>query len=355
MFKLLITVCGACLCLSHSARAWNAEGHMVIAQLAYKHLDSGVKAKCDALIAVPLPFSSTSTSNFVTAACWADDFKSQLGSGIWHYIDLPFSLDGTPTNGVDPGSSNVVWAISQSVSTLQNTNAALTNQAAALRYLIHFAGDIEQPLHCSTAVSASRPTGDAGGNSFYLTGNWSNLHSLWDAGGGYLTDSVSRPLNSTGQTTLSNKVAAIENDYPYALSVGAIPDPMSWAQEGMGLAQTVSYAGIVFNTTPSVAYTNTAQATTEQRMAIGGQRLAKLLGTIFVTDSPGLSAVPLANGNFRISWAAVPGRYYRVQWKQHLTDAGWNNLADVTTATSPISITDPITPGQRFYRVVVVN
>src|SRR3974390_3294157 len=95
------------------AEAWGAEGHMVAAQIAYNHLDPAVKSKCDSLIAISLgSYSSAATSNFVTAACWADDFKGQLGTGGWHYIDLPFSLDGTTTNGFTyPAQSNVVYAI----------------------------------------------------------------------------------------------------------------------------------------------------------------------------------------------------------------------------------------------------
>jgi hypothetical protein len=354
MTKLLPAVC-AWLCLLQPAWAWNAEGHMVVAQIAYKHLDSEVKAKCDVLIAVTLPNKSASTSNFVTAACWADDFKSSLGSGIWHYIDLPFSLDGTSTNGVDPGTTNVVWAINQSIATLRNPNSTQTDQATALRYLIHFVGDVEQPLHSSTAVFASRPTGDDGGNGFYLNGDWSNLHSLWDAGGGYLKDSVSRPLDTSGKLILSNKVAAIETAYPYTNSIGAIPNPMDWAVEGCGLAKTVCYVGIVNNGTPSAAYTNTAQATTRQRMAIGGQRLAKLLGSIFVTNSPSLNALTVSNGTYRFSWSAVTNRSYRVQWKSQLNAATWNDLTDVTATNNAVTFSDPATQTQRYYRVVVVN
>src|SRR5437867_8380785 len=195
MIKFLTCLC-ACFCLSRPVLAWNAEGHMVVAQIAYNHLDPEVKAQCDALIAVPLTYSSAGTSNFVTAAFWADEFKGSLGTGIQHYIDLYFSLDGTSTNGLAPAPTNVVWAIRQYVSTLQSTNATLTDQATALRYLLHFVGDIQQPLHCSSAVFASQPNGDAGGNGFSLTGGtWNNLHSLWDSGGGYLFDSLPRPLS----------------------------------------------------------------------------------------------------------------------------------------------------------------
>ena len=357
MSKFVILLC-ACFILSRPALAWNAEGHMVVAQIACNHLDPAVKATCDALIAVNLgSFASTSTSNFVTAAVWADDFKSSLGTGTSHYIDLPFSLDGYPTNGVPPGIPNVVTAINQYVATLQSTNATPTDQATALRYLIHYVGDIEQPLHCSNAIYTNKPTGDAGGNGFpFNDGTLNSLHSLWDYGGGYLPNNVSRPLTATGQGTLNSMAAAIEATYPYTLSVGSIPDPMTWAVEGWGLAQTVSYVGIASNTTPSVAYTNSAQATTVQRMAVGGQRLAKLLNTIFVTNAPTVTSVALTNSSFTLSWSSVSGRIYRVQWKQQPDDAVWTDLADVTASTSATSFTtNSVVQPQQFYRSIVVN
>jgi hypothetical protein len=330
--------------------AWNAEGHMVVAQIAYNHLDAAVKAKCDALIAVPLQYASAGTSNFVTAAVWADDFKSQLGSGIWHYLNLLFSLDGTSTNSFVPASFDVVQAINLSISTLGSVTSVQTDQATSLRYLLHFVGDIQQPLHSSDAFYASQPHGDAGGNGFYISGTWNNLHSLWDAGGGYLTDSMSRPLSSASLSTLNNKVAAIEADYPYAPNADTIPDPMDWAQEGLGLAQTVTYVGISQNATPSSTYLNTAQATTEQRMAVGGHRLADLLNTLFSTNAVSLTCFP-TNGTFSFSWSAIPGRTYYVQWKEQLGDATWNALTNITASGRSASFSEAPQQTQRFYQV----
>ncbi len=354
--RFLTCLC-ACYCLARPALAWNAEGHMIIAQIAYNHLDSDVQARCNALIAVPVLYSSSINSNFITAAAWADDIKSYTSAySIWHYIDLPFSLDGTSTNGLNlPLPTNVVWAINQCVATLQDPTATQSNQAVALRFLLHFVGDIEQPLHCSDAVFASEPDGDSGGNDFYLTGQWSALHPLWDDGGGYLTDSVPRPLSAASQALISNKAAAVEAEYPYSLSIGSIPDPMTWALEGWNLAQTVCYVGITQYTTPSASYLSTAQATTQQRMAVGGQRLAKLLETIFVTNAPCLTSVAVTNGNFGMSWSAVSNRSYRVQWKQQMTDTNWTDQTDFTASTNSVSFTASAAQTQRFYRVIVVN
>jgi hypothetical protein len=281
------------LFLPRSAGAWNGIGHMVVAQFAYNHLSPDVKTRCDALIAIPLTYSSTASNTFVTAACWPDDFKTQLGTGTQHYIDIPFSLDATSTSGVTVESDDVVLAIRANIAILQSAAETSASQATALRYLIHYVGDIHQPLHCSTAVRSGDTNGDAGGNGFAITGTWSNLHSLWDAGGGFNPTNPTRPLSPTGQNTIDGLVATCEADHPFVSGAGTIPDPMDWAYEGWNLAQTVSYVGITRNTNPTVSYLNTAKSTAESRLALGGKRLADLLNTILGTTPVSVSAYAL--------------------------------------------------------------
>ena len=353
MISRFIVILFACLTFERSLLAWNAEGHMVVAQIAYNHLNPTAKAKCDALIAVSVQYAGITNNTFVTAACWADDLKSSTSAfSNWHYIDIPFSLDGTSTNGVSASSFDVVRAINLCITNLQSVTASTSNQAVSLRFLLHFVGDIQQPLHCSTAVSAAHLTGDNGGNSFTLDSPWFNLHSLWDGGGGYLFDSVSRPLSGSAQNTLNAKVAQIEANYPYnyTTNLGTIANPMTWAQEGFNLAKTNCYVGITNSTTPTTSYTNTAQATTEQRMAQGGHRLADLLNTLFSPIT--LGSITRTNGNFRFSFNTVSNTTYKVQWKLQLSDPAWNDLTILTGTNNSISFTDAITQTQRFYRIV---
>jgi len=175
---------------------------------------------------------------------------------------------------------------------------------------------------------------------------------LWDAGGGYLTDSLSRPLSAAAQTTLSNKVATIEVDYSYSPNGGTIPDPGDWAAEGFGLARTVSYVGVTESTTPSTSYLNTVKATTEQRMAMGGHRLADLLNTIFAPDPVRLVSVTRTNAAFSFSWTAASGATYRVQWKQQLEEPAWHDLTNLTANGSMVIFSEASTQSHRFYRVV---
>lgn len=329
---------------------------MVVAQIAYNHLTPAVKAQCDALIATPVAYVSSQNNTFVTAAVWADDLKSSTSTfNTWHYIDIPFSLDGTSTNSFVPPAYDVVKAIRTNIYFLQNPGTTQSNRAFHLRLLLHFVGDMQQPLHCSTAIWSTRTGGDAGGNTFYLGGDYSNLHSLWDAGGYNLTDSLSRPLSGASQTLLSNKAANIEASYPYNYStnIGQVADPMAWAREGVGLAQSVCYANIALNATPANAYFDTADTTTDQLMATGGHRLADLLNTILGTNAVTLTSMKRTGNNFSFSWPGLYGRSYQVQWKTNLADANWNNLTIITpTANQTVTFTESLNQARRFYRVV---
>jgi hypothetical protein len=56
-------------------------------------------------------------------------------------------------------------------------------QSIALRLLIHYVGDIHQPLHTASRYDAMYKKGDRGGNFFNLQdiGGAKNLHSAWDS------------------------------------------------------------------------------------------------------------------------------------------------------------------------------
>lgn len=77
--------------------------------------------------------------------------------------------------------------------------------------------------------------------------------------------------------------------------------------------------------------------------------------TVTVIPAPYVQAATAVGTMMTISWSAIAGQNYRVQYKNLLTDPAWIDLAPAVSASgSTASITDPISPtGQRFYRVVV--
>jgi hypothetical protein len=163
-------------------------------------------------------------------------------------------------------------------------------QAQALRLIIHFVGDIHQPLHCSTRVDSAHPAGDRGGNLVSIkipdqNGKLkkSNLHSYWDGGIGTFPRTgpnfTPPPLSQIPAAAAKAKAGNPANDPALKLN-----DPFnfqSWADESFTLAKDVAYKGITNGTTPTAEYNSASLKVARQRVAWGGYRLAALLNAIW--------------------------------------------------------------------------
>ena len=117
------------------------------------------------------------------ASIWPDTIRS-LGFPViapWHYIDLPY-VDAANASTVFPkpvpATDNVRWAVDMANQLLLDRSAPRAQRAAALRFAIHFMGDLHQPMHCVSRYTPQLPHGDYGGNRFQVTGSqhWHNLH-----------------------------------------------------------------------------------------------------------------------------------------------------------------------------------
>lgn len=64
-----------------------------------------------------------------------------------------------------------------------NYNNETRARSYALRLLIHYMGDVHQPLHALSRINPEFPAGDRGGNSFPLKNHYSiaELHAAWDS------------------------------------------------------------------------------------------------------------------------------------------------------------------------------
>ena len=89
---------------------------MIIAQIAYDQLSSAQKAKANRLVhGMDRVYKK---SDFDHAATWPDTIKDQISAfNSWHFINQPYSDDGTPLPRVD--KENVVWAIQKEHSGFQ--------------------------------------------------------------------------------------------------------------------------------------------------------------------------------------------------------------------------------------------
>ena len=179
----------ALLLVSASAFAWGDKGHEVTALIAYRHLSPKARAALDALLATdgdPL-----TRADIASRATWADRYRTRhRETGPWHYanieIDTP-SLDAAcfhfPPAGdnvpasLGPARDCVVNKIEQFERELKDRRTAPAERLLALKFLMHFVGDLHQPLHAADHD-------DHGGNCVQLAaigaGHTRNLHAFWD-------------------------------------------------------------------------------------------------------------------------------------------------------------------------------
>lgn len=287
----IIALIAACMTLLPGAgRAWWEAGHIIVAEIAHERLTPKAQAECDRLCAVaiePAP-AMEHTANFKMASVWADDVKRHFGNGPWHYYDIPFSDDGTSL-ALHNDPMNIITALEQNSAILRDASAGDAEKAAALRYVIHFMGDIHQPLHCSARCTKAHPGGDQGGNKFHLTGveGIKNLHYLWDSGmrkemSGY----VNRPLSDEETAAFDALAKQFVSDNPLDPAMLQYDGFMALCEESFQVARSAAYEGVEEDETPPEAYLERGRAVVGRQLALGGYRLADLLNSIFDPAPP---------------------------------------------------------------------
>lgn len=274
-----------------AALGWGKGGHMITAWIASERLGPHARQESARLLAIALPLSEG--ADFVRASYWADEvrarMKDQYGfSTPYHFIDYPFSTDGTPLPGDLPQAENIVRALAKYVAVLRAPSASDPARAEALRFVIHLVGDLHQPMHCVSRVSRRQPHGDEGGNRFGLKDPGQldrryNLHKYWDNGMERFPrmgpDYAPPPMAEIGPAARQAMLA-----YPDGAAdwrSGGAEDFQAWAIDGSEIAKRYAYRGIARGKVPSVRYEEQAFSIAEQQVARAGYRLARLLNEIW--------------------------------------------------------------------------
>ena len=232
------------------ARAWGCEGHQVIALLAEKHLTPHALAMAKKILAEgPIDPSLSryckpgAVDPLADASTWPDDIRAlRPEASPWHYVDIPLGTKHPDLEKYcDPKEGCVTRAIRDQLAILRSADADPQKRADALRFVIHFVGDVHQPLHATT-------NNDQGGNcvpvAFFdllpqlrnpQTESYApNLHGVWDtnilekATTGKTADQVSAGLDKS----FSRKIARWQK--------GAA-DVDGWALESYRLAEKEAY------------------------------------------------------------------------------------------------------------------
>lgn len=264
--------------------AWNENGHMLVAKIAYEKLKPEARAKIDKLLGY-LHQEYDEIKNFPQAAVWADKLRSQQLDVYthWHYIDVPLVKDGGNPNVKIIDDDNALWAIDKIRAYVSNEKANPYERARFLAFLVHIVGDIHQPLHTVSLVTPKFPKGDRGGNDYYVLykGKRTNVHKIWDSGVSafehrYSDDEIIRA------DELNAQASSIAERYPsiYFTARLAETDVKKWLKEGMDIASEQVYSAKE-NKELDANYLQRGSAIAEQQVALAGYRLAEMLNQLF--------------------------------------------------------------------------
>jgi hypothetical protein len=289
--------------LPTAAQAWFDMGQMTVAAAAYAKLDPAARAHVAELLKLNpdydhwvagVPAERRDMIAFVRASTWADDIKRRhdyeshslsqdgehAGDNVgyadflvhpyWHFVDLPFSPDGTEL--VRPDSPNALTQIRRFRDMLASS-ASHDVKSYDLVWLLHLVGDAHQPLHATSRFTRGLPQGDRGGNLEHLCRAFTcgmKLHAFWDS----LLGDKGRAEDAIVAA------AALPTADP---TLAGVSEPKTWFEEGAQLAQQVVYTDAIGDGTGPFtvdnAYFETATRVAQERAALAGVRLANLLNS----------------------------------------------------------------------------
>jgi hypothetical protein len=193
----------------------------------------------------------------------SDDVRGQHPeTGPWHYVDIPLSATSFNRDRYCSNGNCVVAAIERFRSELQMPGLSPERRYEALYNLVHFVGDLHQPLHSID--------NDRGGNDVKVEflGKETNLHSVWDTG-------LIADMGATWEA-LARKLGRVSRSRKSAWSSGT---PEEWAMESHGLGREVyrfqrPASGLVLL---DKRYERRGQAVVRRQLPKAGVRLAYLL------------------------------------------------------------------------------
>lgn len=236
--------------LANSCFAWGLKGQQITALIAENYLSPSAKKRIEVI---------AGKESLASFAGWADSIRGRsewkYTSG-WHYINVDINSDYSHT--VESTPQDIVDAIEYCVDQFQ---AAKENKDKLtwLKFIVHFVGDIHQPLHSGSA-------NDRGGNQTQVVfGRKINLHSLWDS---YFIDE---------KISLQSYVAGIMKEGRSLTSLTVPFNPDDAVIENL---KSMKFIYSYKNGTIDSRYETEATAIVKDRLWMGGIRLASLLNSI---------------------------------------------------------------------------
>lgn len=258
-FKSAVTII-LFLYLPFISSAWGPLGHRIVGQVADSYLTKNARKQIKRILGNE---SLAMTSN------WADFIKSDPAYSYmssWHYINLKAGQTEKELKAylAADTSVNVYTKINWLTEQLKNKNLEPDKQVLYLRILIHFVGDIHQPLHTGRYE-------DLGGNKIKLS--WFNepfnLHQVWD-----------EKLIEFQQLSYTEYAKAINFTTKEERKLWEAEPVSEWVWQSYQLAAKI-YAGVKPDDRLSYQYNFKYIASVNQQLLKGGVHLACLLNEIF--------------------------------------------------------------------------
>ena len=155
-----------------AAAAWGPHGHQVVAEIAARELSPAARAEVERLL------GDRASNAMREASTWPDEIRGEerwRHTGSWHYLNFERGDCSYSAKQNCRGGNCVVGAIEREARILADRKASKAKRANALRFVIHFVGDVHQPLHAGFGH-------DRGGNDVQIRygREGGNLHGFWD-------------------------------------------------------------------------------------------------------------------------------------------------------------------------------
>ncbi len=152
------------------ALAWGNEGHRVVAEIAEQYLEPNTVSQVRDLLAIE------NTTSLASISTWADQIRPQRrATAPWHYVDIQITEPIYDAHRDCADENCVIAKIDQFAKVLGDRTALPAQRLEALKFVVHFVGDLHQPFHVAD-------NHDRGGNEVVVTfnGRKTNLHAVWD-------------------------------------------------------------------------------------------------------------------------------------------------------------------------------
>ena len=244
------------------AYAWGPEGHEVIARIAADNLSPAAHLRISQMLGGDAPDLMVLDSN------WADEIRADRPQTTnWHFVNIEIGSKGYDPHRDCARDDCVVGQINHDLAVLRDPNGQHAAKLEALRFLIHFVGDLHQPLH-----AADRH--DKGGNNqiVFLNGKRTNLHRVWD-------EDVVGALGPDPGAAAGSIEEGLSQQDKTKMAAGT---PADWANESFAIAAKEIYARIPRGQVRLPRdYKSREKPIVRLQLARAGIRLAMLLNQIY--------------------------------------------------------------------------